>query len=79
MKSNTLIKLMLAFLFATLFTACGDDEKQKKSSTYDPYGLSGTGNMRLKKITTDNSTTQYYYESTHIKPKIIKIESTGQV
>ena len=101
MKSNILIKLMLAFLFATLFTACGgednnsngnndinistgnssnvnDDGNQNHSNTYNPYGFSGaTGNMRLKKITTDNSTTQYYYDSTFIVPKIIKIESIG--
>lgn len=107
MKSNTLIKFISIFLFATQFIACGgggnntslqdtntnqdnddntstdnnsdlnNDGNQDQSSVYSPYGSSSNGNTRLKKITTQNSSTLFYYESTPVTPKIVKTESTG--
>lgn len=102
MKSNTLIKLMLAFLYATLFVACGSGDNNtnlqdtnsshdndentttgnasngtQNQSNYSPYGSSSNGSSRLKKITTKNSSTQYYYQSTPVTPKVVKIVSVG--
>ena len=101
MKSNTLIKFISIFLFATLLIACGgggnntnpqdtntnqdnddntstdNDGNQNQSSVYSPYGSSSNGNTRLKKIITQNSSTLFYYESTPVTPKIVKMESAG--